>query len=354
MLVYHRVGGRTGDPARELVPSHGTSLFDSQLGHLGARYRLVTEAGLLEAVMRRPRGGRFPVAVTFDDDLWSDVAVAMPLLRRHGAPATFFVCGASLERPSSFWWERLQAAVAVGVVDDEWLRQIAERAPATTPATLTDIHRAERAIESMSVEERERTDAHLRTLVGDATVTAGLRAEELETLARGGFDIGFHTLRHHRLPTLSATALAEAMVEGREQIERITGAPLRSIAYPHGRADHRVARAAREAGFERGFTTVAAPITPDTDPTLIGRYEPSFRSTRPLCSRARGGGLARPPGRRGPGRQGVAAGGRRRGAVAGGGQRVASRPDTKPRAVARELARASVPARGARTASARR
>ena len=57
------------------------------------------------------RGEPFPLAITFDDDLRSHVELALPILPVAGAPATFFLTGASLQGPASFWWERLDRAL---------------------------------------------------------------------------------------------------------------------------------------------------------------------------------------------------------------------------------------------------
>jgi peptidoglycan/xylan/chitin deacetylase (PgdA/CDA1 family) len=46
-----------------------------------------------------------------------------------------------------------------------------------------------------------------------------------------------------------------------------------TIAYPHGKTNERVARAARAAGFQTGYTTREVPVTPDSNPLLLGRYE---------------------------------------------------------------------------------
>lgn len=45
------------------------------------------------------------------------------------------------------------------------------------------------------------------------------------------------------------------------------------IAYPHGKADGRVAGAARAAGYELGLTGSPTRADPSTDPLLIGRVE---------------------------------------------------------------------------------
>jgi peptidoglycan/xylan/chitin deacetylase (PgdA/CDA1 family) len=261
-LVYHALAEHAGDTSRELVPPHATARFEAHVLHLRAAYRLVRAAELVEAVLDRRRWQRFPVAITFDDDLRSHVQLAAPLLRRLGAPATFFLCGASLDKPYAFWWERLQRAFDEGVplpVEGQGIHEIAGR------------------VESMSVEERERVEQWLVARTGTPK-NAGLRLEDVQELVDARLDLGFHTLRHHRLTELDDEALRHALTEGRPGLERVSGNPLVVIAYPHGKADARVARAAGAAGFHVGFSGRHEPVVPSSDPLLLGRVEPTFGS----------------------------------------------------------------------------
>ena len=113
--MYHSVDHRRGDPRRELVPPHEAGLFEAQVRFLAKHYRVVPAAGLQDAVRARRRGQRFPAAITFDDDLACHESISLPILRRCGVTATFFLSGASLDRPFSFHFERLQRAHDAGV-----------------------------------------------------------------------------------------------------------------------------------------------------------------------------------------------------------------------------------------------
>lgn len=262
-LMYHGLAERAGDPSRELVPPHAIARFEAHVLHLRAAYRLVRAEELVEAVLERRRWQRFPVAITFDDDLGSHVRLAAPLLRRLGAPATFFLCGASLDKPHAFWWERLQHAFDEGVplpVEGQGIHEIAGR------------------VESMSVEERDRVEEWLVARTEDMPENVGLRLEDVSELVDALLDLGFHTLRHHRLTGLDDAALRRALTEGRRELERVAGKPLAAIAYPHGRADERVARAAQAAGFHLGFSGRNEPVVPFSDPLLLGRVEATFGS----------------------------------------------------------------------------
>jgi peptidoglycan/xylan/chitin deacetylase (PgdA/CDA1 family) len=274
-LVYHRVGEAQ---AREhhLVAALDSELFETQLGHLKRRYRVVPASELAPAVEARRRGQRLPVAITFDDDLPSHVRVTMPILLRVGVHATFFLSGGSLSAPFAFWWERLQVAFDRGLLAPAELKEWGGGAEdATDPPGIRTVARA---IEAMPAERRERIADTLLERLGSDPADAGLSAVDLRTLADAGFEVGFHTLRHDPLPQLDDEALSRAMVEGRTELAAVPASPITMISYPHGKADGRVAQAACEAGYRYGFTTSPEPLRDDTNPLLIGRLYPDYDS----------------------------------------------------------------------------
>jgi peptidoglycan/xylan/chitin deacetylase (PgdA/CDA1 family) len=235
----------------------------------------VPASALHDAAAARRRWQRIPLAITFDDDDAAHASVSAPILRRHGAPATFFLNGASLAAPFRFWWEALQLAVDRGLADERLLGR-------PVPG---DIHALALGVQTLPPAERDAVAGRLEALVGAVPPDAGMRAAQVGELVAGGFEIGFHTRRHDFLTILDEEALARAMAEGRDDLETLAGRPLDSIAYPHGGAGAREAEAARRAGFRWGFTTELRAVTKDTDPLLMGRVECSFRSVGHLALR---------------------------------------------------------------------
>src|SRR5947209_5838949 len=122
-VMYHAVGQPLGTD--ELVPAVHPDRFERQLGLMRRGFRIVPASQLASAAAERRRGQRLPLAITFDDDLPTHLENAVPILERAGLTAAFYLCGASLERPFAFWWERLQRAADAGIVDEELLGPLA-------------------------------------------------------------------------------------------------------------------------------------------------------------------------------------------------------------------------------------
>jgi peptidoglycan/xylan/chitin deacetylase (PgdA/CDA1 family) len=272
-LIYHSVEPVQGDLDRQIVPPHGSELFAAHVRHLMRRYRVVSAGRLPDAVANRRRGERFPVAITFDDDLACHLDVVLPILTHAGASATFFLTGAALERPYAFWWERLQRAVDRGLE----LPAVGNgrRIDLTRPGA---IHEVGKVVETLTPPEREAFSAALLKRLGDDPPTAGLRAEGVAELVSAGMEIGFHTLRHDSLLSLDDESLQVALTDGRAALDELAGGRLTVVAYPHGHFDDRVAAAARAAGFDYGYTTRVEPVLPGSDPLQLGRLGPSYRS----------------------------------------------------------------------------
>src|SRR5437016_13019502 len=82
------------------TPAADAAALERQLRVLSLVFPIVP---LEHVVSGRSRNGRARVALTFDDGLRSNVAVAYPILRKLGLTATFFVCPGLIERGQWLW-----------------------------------------------------------------------------------------------------------------------------------------------------------------------------------------------------------------------------------------------------------
>jgi len=271
VLLHHEIAPEQGNDGEEVVPALGEEIFRAQLEHLGRHYEVVALADLVERARNRGAGDRIPAAITFDDDLSRHLSVAAPILEEFGFPATFFLCGNSLQGPSSFWWQDLQLILNRGPDGREELhRELAEEwSWAKLNGNISDLTDT---IESSTPQQRDAIAAVLRKLAGPERLDDGLSAADVKKLADRGFEIGFHTRHHYSLQSLTEKELEREMREGLDELEAASGRRPTSIAYPYAKADLRIADAARKAGFELGVIGKGIVATPEHHPLLVPRW----------------------------------------------------------------------------------
>jgi peptidoglycan/xylan/chitin deacetylase (PgdA/CDA1 family) len=191
VLCYHAVSP-TWEDALAVHPA----LLERQLAFLvGRGWQSATFA---DAVLAPP--AERTLAITFDDALASVQTFAVPILERLGLVATVFAPTAYVDRGERIAWP--------GV--DHWLA--GEHAGELTPMSW----------------------------------------EELGVLTEHGWEIGSHTRTHPHLTQLDDDALAEELAGSRSACADRLGSPCRTIAYPYGDVDERVAQAAADAGYAAG------------------------------------------------------------------------------------------------------
>jgi peptidoglycan/xylan/chitin deacetylase (PgdA/CDA1 family) len=254
-LLYHRVTADDAAPPGDLVPSISRRLLRHQLEALGEVGELVPLERLHTAAVdrRRPRFG-----LSFDDDYPSHAERVLPILQALGITGTFFLSGRSLQHLGPYWFESLERLLA-----EQGLGH-ARRLLGVDAATGADLAaRCERS-------------PRLQRLVTTAVDLSPrhLRPPQITQLAEAGMAVGFHTLHHRRLVDLDGEGLRQALVDGRAALEAAVGRHIDLLAYPHGKADTRVAAAARAAGYRMAWTGWPRPARAADDPFLLGRWEP--------------------------------------------------------------------------------
>jgi peptidoglycan/xylan/chitin deacetylase (PgdA/CDA1 family) len=188
VLCYHALS-----PTWEAALSSTPERFERQIALLLRRgYRGVT---FTEAVGSHLRGR--VMAVTFDDAYRSVLELALPILERHGVPATVFAPTDFIDSEEPMCWAGI----------DRWLG-----------------------------------GPHERDLMP-------MSWAELRTLAEAGWEIGSHTGSHPHLTQVDPATLADELSRSKAACEYHLSGPCTSLAYPYGDVDARVVAATAQAGY---------------------------------------------------------------------------------------------------------
>jgi peptidoglycan/xylan/chitin deacetylase (PgdA/CDA1 family) len=202
--------------------------------------------------------------LTFDDGYRDTVENALPVLEKHGVPATIFITSGFADRSACPWWLTLEAAIravpSIMFPDSNHVLGFATD-------TIIGKRNAFNAIRALIL---KRPPHMIQSIMRDIAEQAGLNPavicdeaclpwQDIAALAKNPLiAIGGHTVSH---PVLAYCTAPEAMLElvrSRALTEEHIGKPVRHFAYPNGdpsSAGQREFSMARALGFASALTT---------------------------------------------------------------------------------------------------
>lgn len=282
ILIFHRVH-RVPDPLFPDEPD--AAKFDALLALLRSSFRVLP----LRSAVAAMRDGSLPsraLVITFDDGYADNAEVALPLLQRHGLPATFFVATAFLDGAGCMWNDALIECV---------------RATSCAELDLTDLGLGRNSLSGTSDRQGlieallghakylpplERDD-FVRTIRVRASVSDGfaglmMTSAQVRALHTAGMEIGGHTIGHPILTSLDVAQCRREIQGGRMRLEKIIDAPVDVFAYPNGKPvrdyDGRHVALVKELRFTAAVTTAPGAASPGDDLFQLPRYTPWGRA----------------------------------------------------------------------------
>ena len=180
--------------------------------------------------------------ITFDDGYYNNL-LALPILRRYGVPATFFISTHHVLANQAFWWDvvyrqrqRQPLPPAAQQAEYAHLKQL--RHPEIEQYLLA--HFGPEALRPVGDLDRPFTPAELRAFADAPEVF-----------------LGNHTHHHAVLTNYAPAAAGHELVACQQVLTQLTGAAPCAVAYPNGDVSAAVVAAAVGAGLRLGATVQA-------------------------------------------------------------------------------------------------
>jgi peptidoglycan/xylan/chitin deacetylase (PgdA/CDA1 family) len=275
VLAWHNVDPTWCFPASRGAGARG---LERQLAFLARRCGVVPLADGLRAL---DQGGPLPpraVALTFDDGYRDQLDLAAPMLARLGLPATFFLVPGLLDGTARPWWELLAWIFTRSARDSVvWegrtlgLRDDGERRRSLA-TVLEELKRRDHLTRDAALDELWERCSPDGKLEEHASF---LDWDGARRLARGGFTVASHSLRHPILAEESTPAQERDLTLSRRRLEEEVDVPVELLAYPNGKQpdySQATVAAARGAGYSHALTTVEGWNRPTTAPYEIHRF----------------------------------------------------------------------------------
>jgi peptidoglycan/xylan/chitin deacetylase (PgdA/CDA1 family) len=276
ILIYHRV-------LPEIDPLFPTEIdaknFDAQMGQLAKCFRIIP---LLDAV-KSLRQGSLPAraaCITFDDGYADNAEIALPILQKHGLPATFFVATGFLDG-GRMWNDTVIELIrrAPGQSLDLSAMGLGRFAIGSIPQRQQTIYALLGKLKYLSMEARQLQVDEMRSRIPVMLPeNLMMTSHQVRQLHTSGMDIGGHTVNHPILARMEKAVAQTEIASGKEVLENIIRAPVKIFAYPNGKpgqdyhADH--VEIIKNLGFEGALSTAWGAAKNGSDLYQLPRFTP--------------------------------------------------------------------------------
>jgi peptidoglycan/xylan/chitin deacetylase (PgdA/CDA1 family) len=224
------------------------------------------------------------LAITFDDGYADNAAVAVPILRQLGLPATYFIATEFLDG-GRMWNDTVIESirrVAKGELD------LSDLALGKYPLASAEQRRAAigaviARLKYLAPHERQaRVDGIAARSMVALPQNLMMTHEQLRSIAAAGMGVGGHTASHPILASLDETTATREIAEGRDTLEGIVRQPVKLFAYPNGKPDvdytAKHVQITRALGFAAAVSTAAGAARAGDSPFELPRFTPWDRT----------------------------------------------------------------------------
>jgi peptidoglycan/xylan/chitin deacetylase (PgdA/CDA1 family) len=280
ILIYHRTLAAPDPILHDAIDAAG---FERHMTLLAQEFNVIRLGEACELLSR----GKLParaVSITFDDGYADNEQIALPILKRLGLQATFFIStgfsnGGVMFNDGIIETVRLAPAgthdlSSIGLGIQQLSGSVGRRAAVECLIA---------ALKYRPVKEREaiveRLAAALRSPLPRNLM---MTPRQIVKLHAEGMEIGAHTVNHPILRSINEEEARTEIIASKNTLEEITGAPVRLFAYPNGKPGRDYGpehvRIAREAGFSAAVSTVAGIAHSGSDLFQLPRFSPWDRN----------------------------------------------------------------------------
>ncbi len=278
LLMYHSIVENPELTHNTVGISQSLENFEAHIRSVATRFAPVT----LDEVAEFAQGGRplppWAVAVTFDDGFADNYECALPVLRRYGVPATFYIMVNAVQTGVLPWYCRLNSAFRT-TAKPEW--KDPERARTYRLENASEIQAGlNRACQIGAAKVGQAQEVYVgqveRTLDVKPPASGLMMSwDKVRALKQEGHIIGGHTLSHPNLAHVSREEAWTEIVGCKQRLEEVTGEPIRHFSYPHPALNPQwspqTLQLTREAGFKSAVLTTRGAVRRGDEPLALKR-----------------------------------------------------------------------------------
>ncbi|HNG37409.1 MAG TPA: polysaccharide deacetylase family protein, partial [Nitrosomonas sp.] len=257
IVIYHRVllqpdllVGQKGDIAS----------FDTHLRILTRNFNILPLSKAVNMLKSNTLPSR-AVSITFDDGYADNAEIALPILKKYSAVATFFVSAGVIDG-GRMWNDTIIESIrhAQGdILDLSQLNMGSYPIKSLTERQKVLITLIEKLKYTPQEQRQEFVDKLSALIAAKLPNNLMMTSDQVRELHREGMEIGAHTINHPILARIENPTAYNEIAEGKKMLEEIIKAPVNLFAYPNGKPnkdyllDH--VKMVKEIGFDAAVST---------------------------------------------------------------------------------------------------
>lgn len=276
IVIYHRV---LLEPDLLLGQKGDIASFDTHLRILSRNFNILP----LSQAVKLLRSNTLPsraVCITFDDGYADNAEIALPILKKYSAVATFFVSSGVLNG-GRMWNDTVIESIrrAQGDILDLTQLGLGSYSIQTVAERQTVLMMLIDKLKYMPQKQRHEWVDKLSTIIAAALPdNLMMTSDQVRKLHREGMEIGAHTISHPILARIDNSIAYNEIAEGKKMLEEIINAPVNLFAYPNGKpnkdylVDH--VKMVKEIGFDAAVSTAWGAAQKGDDIYQLPRFTP--------------------------------------------------------------------------------
>lgn len=263
ILGYHRITDTPNVDPFDFGMCTSIDNFERQLEFLGERFEVETVQSALALIESGSAIEKPLVSITFDDGYLDNHTLALPILKKAGLRASFYICTSDLSNSCPFWWDRVIFALAHTQVSSLSLAQCGldssvsslDLSPRKRRYALSVILQALWSVDyAQCLNIVERLEEMLQAKADQNWSPRMSRGEILE-LVNSGMEIGCHNATHHDMTMLDTKEVRNQLEQSGAEICDITGSWPTGFAYPAGANSDETRECVTRVGYEYALGT---------------------------------------------------------------------------------------------------
>lgn len=252
ILMFH---GVTKEDTTWFSPRHlTTEHFEKLIRYVSRHFRIVH---LEEMFAPAQPSAKKKIAITFDDGYVNNLMLAAPILKKYEAPATFFISTLAFRKDhlNKLWADILLSAMHHRKNETLIFDQCAFRNGMNAGRVhlfdyVKRMDAKKRDLALVDFCAKNHTDEFFRNIPEE--IWRLMTEDEVRKLANSDLvTIGSHGDLHYNLGNITAEEAKRDMLSSKEQLEKITGKKVDSIAFPDGSYSEKVKELAAEIGLKK-------------------------------------------------------------------------------------------------------